>query len=184
MGNRHPSITPYETFQTADGHINVAAAHDGFFRALCLVLGEAGAALRADPRFASNQARVTHREALQAALAPLFLARGSDAWLAALTAADVPCGPILSVPQVLAHELVQRRRMVEAVPHPELQRRGGPEAVRVTGVPIKLSETPGQVVSAPPLLGQHTREVVSELLGLPADRLADLEARGVLKNLS
>lgn len=183
MGNRHPSIAPYETYQTADGYINVAAANDGLWRALCRVLsdlGLPGEALFSDARFTSNSLRVQHREALGAALEPLLRGLPSQRWLERLEAAGVPCGPILSVPEVLGHPQVRHRQMVVDLPHPALEARGGPASIQVTGVPIKLSETPGQVRSAPPLLGQHTESALRDLLGLSSEALRDLAARGVI----
>ena len=89
-----------------------------------------------------------------------------------------------AIAAVLGQELVQQRGMVVSLPHPALHQRGGPEAVQVTGVPIKLSDTPGAVRSAPPMLAQHTRSALGELLGLPAGRLDDLAARGIIGNFT
>lgn len=183
MGNRHPSIAPYETYETADGFINIAAANDSLWRALCRVLGElalAPAGLADDPRFTSNSLRVQHREALGAVLEPLVRRLPSQRWLSTLEAAGIPCGPILTVPEVLHHPQVRHREMVVEVPHPSLAATGGPASIQVTGVPIKLSETPGQVRSAPPLLGEHTESALTELLGLSSDTMRDLAQRGVI----
>jgi formyl-CoA transferase/CoA:oxalate CoA-transferase len=183
MGNRHPSIAPYETYRTADGFINVAVASEGLWRAFCKLLMDRGLdgspPLGGDPRFQRNRDRVEHREALGAALEPILLTRPSGEWLADLEAAGVPCGPILNVDELLGHERVRARGMVQAVPHPSLAARGGPAEVTLTGVPIKLSETPGALRAAPPLLGEH-REALRDLLGLGEDELLDLQRRGVL----
>lgn len=183
MGNRHPSIAPYETYRTADGHLNIAAANDRLFIALCQVLAAASGGppptLAADPRFAKNPDRVRNREALSQAIEPVLQSRPTADWLQALEAAGVPCGPILAVPEVLAHPEVLARQMVVSVPHPALAARGGPAEVRLTGVPIALSDTPGAVRTAPPLLGQHTA-ALAELLDLSARELDDLRARKII----
>lgn len=187
MGNRHPSIAPYATYQTADGLINVAAANDGLWRALCGVVRRLGLmtepALDEDPRFMRNELRVQHLEALEGRLEPVLRARGSAEWLEALEGAGIPCGPILSVSEVLRHPQVLAQQMVVSVPHPGLERRGGPAEVKVTGVPIKLAETPGAVRTAPPLLGEHTGAALRDLLGLSAAELDGLRERGVIAGL-
>jgi formyl-CoA transferase/CoA:oxalate CoA-transferase len=181
MGNQHPSIAPYETYRTADGFINIAAANDGLFRDLCQALAPHGLdpSLPGDPRFARNPDRVRNRAALSEILEPLLMMKPSVVWLSALEQAGIPCGPILSVPQLLSLPVVQDRQMMVSVPHPALAAQGGPPEVQVTGVPIRLSETPGAVRAAPPLLGQHTA-ALADLLGLTEEELRGLRQRGVI----
>lgn len=156
MGNQHPSIVPYETYQALDGFLNLAVGNDSLWRAFVEVADQD--ALRS-PSFDTNKARVAHRDALAAVLVPLMRTRTVDAWVRALDAAGIPCGPILSLDQVLTHPQVLARDMVVPLDHPT----AGP--IRVTGVPIRLSETPGSVRTPPPRLGEHTDAVLRELLG-------------------
>ncbi|MBA2569875.1 MAG: CoA transferase [Chloroflexi bacterium] len=171
MGNRHPNITPYETFATADGQIAVAVGSERQWALFCDAIALPD--LAADPRFASNGARVQSREALQMILAPRMLERGSAAWLGALSAAEVPCGAVRDIADVLDDPQVIARDMVETVDHPTI----GP--LRLTGIPFKLSATPGSIRRPPPLLGEHTDEVLSEL-GYSGEEIVVLRRDGVV----
>ncbi len=173
-GNKHPSIVPYETFRAADGYVNIAVGNDSLWRSLCKAVGAPLAVLMDDPRYATNQARVAHREALATILDPMVAARPVADWVALCEGAGIPCGPILSVAEALAHPQVLARDMVVPLEHPK----AGP--IRVTGVPVRLSDTPGAVRTAPPMLGQHTRQALTELLGMDAAALDALEREGVI----
>jgi formyl-CoA transferase/CoA:oxalate CoA-transferase len=177
-GNQHPSIVPYETFRAADGYVNIAVGNDSQWRALCAAVGEPLAPLSADPRYASNQARVAHRVELAKILEPLVASRPVAAWCELCEGAGIPCGPILSVAEALAHPQVVARDMVVPLEHPT----AGP--IRVTGVPVRLSETPGSVRRPPPRLGEHTFAALSELLGLDEKTFAELEREGVVSATS
>lgn len=172
LGNAHPSIVPYQAFATADGHIVVAVGNDGQFARLCEVAGRPE--LAADPRFAKNAGRVAHREALIPILAALFATRSSTTWIAQLEEAGVPCGPINDLAQVFDDPQVRHRGMRREVEHPL----AGTTAIGAS--PIRLGGTPLGPPSAPPLLGQHTREVLSELLGLSDDELERLRGAGAI----
>jgi crotonobetainyl-CoA:carnitine CoA-transferase CaiB-like acyl-CoA transferase len=171
MGNRHPNITPYETFPTADGEIAVAVGSERQWHRLCEALAETP--LADDPRFASNGARVAHREELRALLERHFRARSTADWLAALRAAGVPAGPINDLAAVFGDPQVLARGMVETVAHPTLGE------LRLPGIPFKLSASPASVRSAPPLLGQHTDEVLG-WLGYDAAAIRGLRAEGTV----
>jgi glutaryl-CoA transferase len=171
LGNEHPNITPYETFPTADGEIAVAVGSERQWVRLCAALGRPE--LAADARFASNAARIAHRVELRTLLAAAFGAAGSAAWLDRLTAAEVPCGPLNDLAAVFAEPQVLAREMVQTVAHPT----AGP--LRLTGVPFKLAATPARVRHAPPLLGQHSAEVLA-WLGYDAAEIARLRAQGVI----
>ncbi|HEX4456937.1 MAG TPA: CoA transferase [Polyangia bacterium] len=173
-GNQHPSITPYETYRASDGFVNIAVGNDAQWRALCTAVGAPLAALADDARFATNAARVGQRDALAAILEPIVAARTVDAWLALCDGAGIPCGPILNVAQALAHPQVNARAMVVPLAHPTAG------DIRVTGVPVKLSETPGTVRKPPPRLGEHTRAVLAEVLGLDDAQLNQLLEEGAL----
>jgi crotonobetainyl-CoA:carnitine CoA-transferase CaiB-like acyl-CoA transferase len=169
MGSAHPLNAPYQAFETSDGWVNVGAANQRTWLALVQAMG--APPLAADPRFADNAARMAHLDALAAALAPLFRRRTTAEWLAALDAAGVPAGPVLSIAEMLAHPQTLARDMVPAVEHTAL----GP--VRSLGLPVKLSATPGAVRRGAPLLGEHTREVLAEH-GYPAAEIDALVASG------
>jgi crotonobetainyl-CoA:carnitine CoA-transferase CaiB-like acyl-CoA transferase len=170
-GNSHPNIVPYETFPTADGEIVVAVGSERQWQRFCEVLGLPEVAT--DDRFATNHGRVAHRQDLQPILAERLAGDTSVAWLDRLTAADVPCGPINDVLAALAMPQSQAREMDVTVDHPVL----GP--IRQVGVPFKLSATPATIRLAPPLLGEHTADVLAELGYGPA-QVADLRGRGVV----
>lgn len=154
LGSAHPTIVPYQAFRTADGFINVAVGSEAIWRRFCEVVDPA---LADDPRYATNRERVGHRSALIAHLAPIFAARPTRAWTGVLDHAGVPNGPILTIAEVFADPQVRHRGMVVDLDHPAAG------VVQQTGVPVKLSDTPGRARSAPPTLGQHTDAILREL---------------------
>ena len=166
MGNQHPTITPYETYQCADGYINLACGNDAMWRAFCGALGREE--WTEDARFATNADRVQHRKQLQALLEPVMLQKTTREWVDTLQRHGIPCGVIQSVGEVCEDPQVTARDMVIGLEHPT----AGP--MRVTGVPVKLSETPGAVTAPPPLLGEHTERVLSEWLNMDAGEVARL----------
>jgi formyl-CoA transferase len=172
QGNAHQAIVPYQVFATADGHVIVAVGNDGQYRQFCGALGLA--ALADDARFATNPARVRHRDVLVPLLAEMMRARTSAAWLAALDAAGVPCGPINALDKVFADPQVRHRGMVVETAHPLAGR------VRTIGNPIRYSRTPVQYRGSPPLLGAHNGEVLGAVLGLAEADIAALRAEGVV----
>ncbi len=173
LGNAHPSVAPYETFQASDGWLNIAVGNDSLWRTFARdILGRPE--LATDPSYATNAARVERHAELLAWLAPLVRARPVADWLAALEAAGIPCGPILDVGQALAHPAVRARGMVTEVEHPTAGK------LMMTGVPVRLSETPGSVRVAPPLLGQHSAALLAELCGVDAAAFAKLLEAGVV----
>jgi crotonobetainyl-CoA:carnitine CoA-transferase CaiB-like acyl-CoA transferase len=171
LGNQHASIAPYQVLATADGHIILAIGNDGQFRDFCEAVG---ANLADDPRFASNEDRVIHRSELTAALALIMRGRTTAQWVAALEAAQVPCGPINNLAQVYADPHVVARGAVERV-----TRRDG-ETVRLAANPVRMSATPPTTRAAPPLLGQDTDAVLRELLGASDAEIARWRETGVI----
>jgi crotonobetainyl-CoA:carnitine CoA-transferase CaiB-like acyl-CoA transferase len=165
MGNSHQNIVPYQVFEVQDGHMIIAVGNDTQFAAFCAVAG--APALASDPRFARNAERVRRREVLVPMLARLMKARTRANWLAALEAAKVPCGPINDLAEVFADPQVKARAMAIELPHPLAGQ------VRLVGSPMKFSATPVQYRHAPPLLGEHTDEILREL-GLDAADIAAL----------
>lgn len=171
LGNAHPSIVPYQAFTTRDGHVVVAVGNDAQFARLAEAMGRRD--LAADPRFSTNAARVAHREALVAAMAPLLAARDTEAWVRALDAADVPAGPINDLAQVFEDPQVRHRGLRVEVPRAD----GAP--VPVVASPIRLSRTPVEH-RPPPRLGEHTREVLVEVLGMEEEEVEALGRAGVI----
>jgi crotonobetainyl-CoA:carnitine CoA-transferase CaiB-like acyl-CoA transferase len=171
LGNRHPNLTPYETFRTRDAWITVGAGNDGLFEKLCAALG--APELATHPHFRTNADRLAHRAALEATLGRRFAAFTAGEVLARLAAAGVPAGPVRTVPEVLELEQVRAREMVVDLPHPAIP------GFRTTGVPVKLSATPGRPRSAPPLLGQDTDAVLGEV-GYDEAAIARLRAGGAV----
>jgi formyl-CoA transferase len=168
LGNAHPNLAPYEAFTARDGWFILGVANERQWETLCNLL--AHPELKADPRFATNGDRVANRETLVAELNKIFSQRSVDEWLADIANAGLPCGPINSIPQVFAHPQTQARGMTLETEHPAAG------AVKLTGFPYKLSETPAELHAPPPMLGQHTDEVLTSLLGYTPEEVASLRA--------
>ena len=172
LGNAHPNIVPYQTFETADGHIIMAVGTDRQFREYCAIMGVPG--LADDERFKTNRGRVENRNALIPLLIPPMKARTTSQWVAAFEAAAVPCGPINSIDQMFADPQVLSRGLQIG-----LTRSDG---VQVPGVanPIVFSGTPVEYEKAPPKLGDGTEKVLSELLGLQDEEIRKLRQSGTI----
>ncbi len=171
-GNEHPSIVPYEVFEAADGYLTVGVANNSLWTRFCQALGRPE--LATDPRFDTEAKRVEHRAALVPLLAAIFRTAPVAVWLARLDAAGVPAGKIRTVGEALESEHLRARGAIVWVTHPT----AGP--LRMVAPPIRLSDTPGEVAGPPPLLGEHTEEVLGKLLGYSADAIARLRAEGVV----
>ncbi|WP_050460594.1 CaiB/BaiF CoA transferase family protein [Herbaspirillum autotrophicum] len=172
MGNAHPNIVPYADFPTADGDMILAVGNDQQFARFCGIAGHPEWA--DDPRFATNPARVANRAVLVPLLRQATVMRSTAEWIAALEAGGVPCGPINRMDQVFADPQVQARGMRIGLPHPLAG------TVPLVANPIRLSGSPTSYRHAPPLLGQHTGEVLSEWLGMDAAALAALQHNRVI----
>ncbi|MGB5328729.1 MAG: CaiB/BaiF CoA-transferase family protein [Gammaproteobacteria bacterium] len=171
-GNSHPNIVPYQAFQTGDGHIILAIGNDAQFERFCKLAGRGE--LAADARFRSNSDRVRYRDALVPQVATIMLQKSSADWLEALNAEGIPCGPINNIEQVFADPQVQHRGLQLELDHPD--------AGKVASVanPIKMSLTPVEYDRAPPLLGQHTDEVLTRLLGMDAQEVSRLKQDNII----
>lgn len=171
-GNAHATVVPYRDFPAADGTLIIAVGSDRQFQALARVLGRPD--LATDPRYTTNAGRQQARAALEAEIAQETARRTRADLLAALAEAGVPAGPINALPEVFADRQVEATGLVH-----EVARADG-TMLRLVGYPQQLSATPASVRSAPPRLGEHTREVLGEILGLEAGELDRLEAAGVI----
>ncbi len=171
LGNAHPNIVPYETFATADVDIAVAAASERQWHRLCRALDQD--ALASDARFADNDARVRNRAVLRPLLAERFAAEPAAVWLARLEEAEVPCGAVNDVLAAFAQPQAQVRQMDVSIEHPALGQ------VRQAGLPFKLWGTPATIRRPPPLLGEHTDEILGEL-GYDESAIARLRTEGAI----
>mgnify|MGYP001607200783 CR=1 FL=1 len=172
-GSAHDYTVPWQAFEAKDGHLVVATRQEGFWRKLCGALGEPG--LAADPRFATNAARITHREALVPQLERIFRARTVADWLERLRAAEVPAAPVNNLDGAFAEPPVAEREMIVEYDHPDVGR------VRLPGNPIKMSDITRTPSQPAPRLGEHTDAVLSELLSLSPERIARLREQGAIK---
>lgn len=172
MGNRHPSIAPYDTFPAADGDFVLAVGNDDQFGRVARLLGDPG--LASDPRFATNAARVLHNDTLRGILVRAFATRRREDLLHDLTGAGVPCGAVRGMGDALADPQVAAREMVIPLEHVT----AGP--IRVLGTPLKLSETPASVRTPPPTLGQHTDGILGTDLGMTSAEIQALRAAAVV----
>ena len=175
-GNAHQNIVPYQVFACADGHLILAVGNDAQFARFCEVAGKIEWAR--DPRFAANAERVRQRDELVPMIEAVLRTRAQASWLAALESVGVPCGPINRLDQVFADPQLLARGMRIDLPHPLSG------TVPQVGNPLHLSATPVTYTQAPPLLGEHTTAVLSQRLGLSAESLADLAARGIVEACS
>ncbi|QJD98908.1 CoA transferase [Massilia forsythiae] len=171
-GNAHANIVPYQTFACSDGHLIVATGNDGQYRRFVEAGGRAD--LAHDARFATNPLRVRNRDLLVPLLDDMVARKPRAEWLALLEAAGVPCGPINGLDEVFADPQVQARGMQVGLAHPLAG------AVQLVRNPIRMSATPATSERAPPLLGQHTDEVLAEVLGKSGDEIAALRADKVI----
>jgi crotonobetainyl-CoA:carnitine CoA-transferase CaiB-like acyl-CoA transferase len=172
IGNSHPSIVPYQVFDTADGAVIVACGNDNLFARFCACAG--CEALVKDARFATNADRVKNRTTLVPLLADIMARRSTAEWVAALEAAGIPCGPINSVAQALAEPQAQARGMTISLPHPLAGK------VPLMASPMRFSGTPVRHEAPPPVLGQHTDEILEKMLGMDAAARAKLRSDGAI----
>lgn len=171
VGNRHPMITPYESFETADGYVIFAVGNQRLWESFVKALGREE--LNSDPRFADMKSRNQNPAELKAIIEAITRKRKTEEWVAVMEEAGVPCGRIRTIDQVLTDPHVTVREMVVEKEHPL----AGP--IKLIGVPTKLSLTPGAVTLPPPTLGQHTAEILTAL-GYSQDEIARLREQGII----
>ncbi len=172
-GSAHEYTVPWQAFETRDGYVVVATRQENFWQRLCALLEEPE--LAADPRFATNAARVENRDVLVPRLEAIMRTRTTADWLERMRAADVPCAPVNNVDGAFAEPPVAEREMIVEYDHPDVGR------VRLPGNPIKMAGAPGTISKPAPRLGEHTDAVLERLLGLDGDAIGRLRAAGAVK---
>lgn len=172
LGARHPAITPFEAFASADGHVIIALGNDTLWAKFCEHVDRHELIL--DERFRTNADRTENHSELFPILSEIMSQRPTDDWIDALGAIGVPCGPINAMDKVVSHPQVQAREMITRIAHDITGE------VEVPGVPIKLSETPGNVDAPAPSLGEHTTKVLTDLLKMSEDEVEQLRRDGVI----
>lgn len=170
-GQHHPLSSPYGRFRARDGFLNIAAGNPAMWRKLTVALDRES--WQSDEQFADEAARLRNRDALTAAIEDALAADDVAGWVECINAAGVPCGPVLDLAQVFSDPQVLARQMLVSLPHPEVG------TFQTTGLPIKLSETPGAIERRPPLHGEHCDEILSEF-GFTAAEIADLRENEVI----
>ncbi len=171
IGSGHPVIVPYQAFKARDVYINIAVGNDQLWGKFCKAVGLED--IMNDHRFATNAKRVQNRDAVVKAVGDLIATKNGEEWLKILTDAGIPCGPIYTVDKIFSDPQVIHRQMVAELHHPKAG------TIKVTGNPVKLSDTPGEPSVAPPLLGQHTQEVL-EGLGYSAQEIEELKQAKII----
>jgi crotonobetainyl-CoA:carnitine CoA-transferase CaiB-like acyl-CoA transferase len=172
MGSGHPQLAPFQAFPSSDGYIVLGTGTNKLWLHFCKVID--AEQLPQDPRFKSNPERVRNREALIPLISEKMRTKTTAEWLAILEREGIPCAPVNSLRQAFAEPQLRYNEMVVEVPHPVYK------SIHLVGVPYKYSATPCGIDRAPPLLGQHTDEVLREKLGMPGDTLESLRADGIV----
>jgi crotonobetainyl-CoA:carnitine CoA-transferase CaiB-like acyl-CoA transferase len=172
LGNQHPNIVPYQVFPTADGYLVLSIGNDPTFKRFCDNF--ALSYLLDDPRFATNAARVAHRQLVTDTLTPVMRRHPTTWWVDRLEGLKIGCGPINTLKDVFADPQVQARGVVVELPH------SSGATVKVIANPVRLSETPANYRMAAPTLGEHTDEVLQGLLGMSSEDMAELRAKGII----
>jgi len=172
LGTAHPSITPFQAFPTRDGWIVTPIGSPKLWERFCIVLGRCD--LVADPRFSDNPARTAHRRELVEILTRELCQRTTQEWLELFDAEGIPCSPVNNVREICDDPHIAYRRMLVEIDQPGV----GP--MRIAGSPIRLSETPGRVRAGAPRLGEHTEDVLRQVLGMSAQEIARLREQGVV----
>ncbi len=171
-GTAHESIVPYQVFNTKDRPIAIAVANQKLWVSFCKLVGKED--WTDDPRFESNPKRVENRQTLLPLIDELFARKTCDEWMELLVRAAIPCGPVNDMKHLFADQQVLHRSMIAEVPHPTIGN------LRLAGLPIKYSETPGIIRRHPPLLGEHTDEVLASVLGYSSDKIEALKEQGAI----
>jgi len=171
-GTAHETIVPYQGFETQDKYVIIAVGNDQLFEKFCKLLGIPETA--EDPRFKTNPLRVKNRKECIGVLEPILKTKKRDEWIKLLNAESIPCTPINTMDEVFSDPQVLHRNMLVEVDHPKAGK------IKLVGIPVKYSEAKTEIRRPPPILGEHTREVFSEILGYDDQRIEDLKSAGVI----
>jgi formyl-CoA transferase len=172
-GNGHPNIVPYEPFNTKDGnYIALAVGNDKQWQKFCGLTGIDH--LASDPRFVTNPQRVRNRKALIPIIAEKMMNRPGEEWIRELDNLQIPCGPINTLDKVFSDAQVLERKMVAEVPHPTAK------TVKMVASPMKFQETPCEITRHPPLLGEHTEEILREKFGYNSKKIEEFRQQGII----
>jgi crotonobetainyl-CoA:carnitine CoA-transferase CaiB-like acyl-CoA transferase len=170
-GLAHESIVPYQGFKTADqAYIMVSVTNEKMWKKFCQIIGKPGLAV--ESQFETNEKRVIHREKLVPMLEEIFAGQSADYWLAQLKTVKVPCGRVNTMDRVFNNPQIEPLNMVVEMDHPTAGK------IKLVGIPVKYSETPGSIRRPPPLLGQHTDEILSKLIGYSKTEIEVLREEG------
>ena len=171
MGSGHPSLVPYQAFDSSNGQFIIGCANQGLWERMCRAIGQDS--MLEDSRYTTNTDRVDHRAECVGELNAIFATKSTDHWVDLIVAAGVPCGPINTVSDVVSNPQVLARNMIAEVDHPNVPN------LKFPGSPLKLTDSPATIRRVPPLLGQHNEEILGEA-GYSAEKIADLKERGVI----
>ncbi|WP_243296700.1 CaiB/BaiF CoA transferase family protein [Bacillus litorisediminis] len=165
-GGAHPNIVPYQLFKSADGYFNIAVGNEGLWQKFCTAIGNPELAFY--PKYKTNKERIVNRKELISYLQDLFIKKSTKDWIEIFENAGVPCGPVLTFEEIFKDPHVLARKQLIEVDHPKAG------TIKMTGIPVKFSETPGSIDLHPPLLGEHTIEVLKEKLRLRKEEIVKL----------
>ncbi|HWO76527.1 MAG TPA: CoA transferase [Bacillus sp. (in: firmicutes)] len=165
-GGAHPNIVPYQLFKSADGYFNIAVGNEGLWQKFCTAIGNPELAFY--PKYKTNKERIVNRKELISYLQDLFIKKSTKDWIEIFENAGVPCGPVLTFEEIFKDPHVLARQQLIEVDHPKAG------TIKMTGIPVKFSETPGSIDLHPPLLGEHTIEVLKEKLRLRKEEIVKL----------
>jgi formyl-CoA transferase len=172
LGNEHPNIVPYQVFRASDSEFVVAVGNDRQFAQLCLLIGQPG--LAEDGRFATNPSRVINRKALIPILENVFLSQSADYWVTGMLEVGIPAGPIHDIPTALNNPHIQARGLIHKIPY------GDSDILKMVAPPVQFSETQARIRLPPPHLGQHTDEILRDVLDIDDLAIETYRAEGVI----
>lgn len=171
QGGAHPNIVPYQLFESSDGYFNVAVGNENLWAKFCEVIEES----ELKDKFPTNSDRVQNREEVVSYLQNIFYNKTTKEWIDSFEAVGIPSGPVMTFSDIYSDPHVLAREQLVEADHPTAGK------IKMTGIPVKLSATPGEILTAPPLLGEHTQEILANIVGLDDDEISELHNNNVVK---